>query len=138
MANIFDIGKINRLQNTYQVRQERIKREGSPYYTWVVPVTATTASSAIHVPTQFPASAKYEPLDWVEIVNNDPACNLTLTINDGETFPIPIGTIRTIDGKALWSLRITNNGGVNTTINLIIATLRRQPMTIDKWSRQAK
>lgn len=136
MSNIFDIANISRIRNTYSVRQERIKREGSPYYTWTVPVTATTAFSAIHVPTQFPDSRKYEPLDWIELVNNEPANNLTLTINDGDAFTVPAGTIRTVDGRALWSVRITNNGGVNTTLGLIIATLRRQPMTIDKWTRR--
>jgi hypothetical protein len=134
--NIFESANISRLRDTYNVRQERIKREGSPYYTWMVPVTATTAISTIHVPTQFPQARKYEPLDWLEIVNNEVTNNLTLTINQSDTFAIPAGTIRTIDGKALWTLAVTNNGLVNTTLGLIIVTIRRQPMTIDKWSQR--
>jgi hypothetical protein len=134
MRNIFESANISKLRNTYLVRQERIKREGSPYYTWTVPVTATTATSSIHMQTQFPQARKYEPLDWLEIVNNEAVNNLTLTINQGDTFPSPAGTIRTIEGKALWSLAVKNNGGVNTTLGNIIVTIRRQPMTIDKWA----
>ena len=133
---LFDFANIHNMRNTFLVRQERIKREGSPYYTWTVPVTAASATSAIHVPTEFPESRKYEPLDWLELVNNETANNLTLTINQSDSFSIPAGTIRTIEGRALWSIQVTNDGSVNTTLGLIVATLRRQPMTIDKWSRR--
>ncbi len=134
--NFFDRANLHNPRNTYQVRQERIKREGSPYYTWIVPVTATTATSPIHVPSQFPQSVKYEPLDWLEIMNNEPANNLTIRINQSESLPVPAGTIRTVEGKSLWSIDVTNDGGVNTTLGLIVVSLRRQPMTIDKWARR--
>lgn len=122
------------LKDVFIVRQERIKREGSPYYTWTVPVTGAAAVSGIHVPTQFPASRKYEPLDWLEIVNNEAANNLTLTLNSDTTFSVPAGTIRTISGKALWTIAVTNDGGADTTLGLIVVTIRREPMTIDKWA----
>lgn len=138
LGNFFNIANIRKPADIYQVRQERIKREGSPYYSWAVPATAAAASSNIHVPTQFPAARKYEPLDWLEIVNNEAVNNLNLTINGQDTFPVPAGTIRTIDGKALWTLLVTNNGAVITTLNNIIVTLRRQPMTIDKWTRNQR
>lgn len=138
MPNLFELANIHNRRHSYLVRQERIKREGSPYYTWTVPVTATTATSSIHVPTQFPVSRKYEPLDWIEIVNNEPTNNLTLTINQSDSFSVPAGTIRTIERKALWSIGVTNDGGANTTLGLIVVTIRRQPMTMDKWAgRQA-
>lgn len=136
MGNFFDAANISKLRNIYTVRQERIKREGSPYYTWTVPVTATTATSSIHVPTQFPQARKYEPLDWLEIVNNETTNNLTLTINQNDAFAVPAGTIRTIESKALWTLAVTNNGGANTTLGNIVVTIRRQPMTIDKWAQR--
>lgn len=134
MVNIFESANISRLRNTYLVRQERIKREGSPYYTWTVPATAAAAVSSIYVPSQFPQARKYEPLDWLEIVNNEAANNLTLVVNSSDNFSVPAGTIRTIEGKALWSLAVTNNGAVITTLGNIIVTIRRQPMTIDKWA----
>lgn len=116
-------------------RTERIKREGSPRYIWQVPVTAATATSVIHVPTQFPASRKYEPLDSLEIVNNEATNDLIVTINNADAYSCPAGTIRTIKGKgiALWHIAVTNNGGADTTFNLITLTLQKEPMTIDKW-----
>ncbi len=136
MQNLFESANISKLRNIYLVRQERIKREGSPYYTWIVPVTATTATSVIYVPTQFPQARKYEPLDWLEIQNNETTNNLTLTINQGDSFPVAAGVIRTVESKALWTLAVTNNGGANTTLGNIIVTIRRQPMTIDKWAQR--
>ena len=133
--NIFDLANISRRKNTYIVRQERIKREGSPYYTWQVPVTATTATSVIYVPSQFSDSRKYEPLDWIEIANND-TMDLTLSINNGDSFPVPAGVIRTINNIALWHVAVTNDGGGNTTLNKITVTMQKQPLTIDKWARR--
>jgi len=133
--NIFDQANIGRLKNTYSIRQERIKREGSPYYTWQVPVTAPAAVSVIYANTQFPDSRKYAPLDWIEIVNND-VQNLTLTINNGDAFSVPAGTIRTIDNIALHQIAVTNNGGANTILNSITVTIQKQPLTMDRWIRK--
>ena len=136
--NLFDIANIRPRRGITVDRLERIKREGSPTYTWIVPITATTATSVIYVPTQFPASRKYEPLDYIEIVNNEAANDLTLTINGKETRAIPAGTIRTIHGTgvALWHIAITNNGAVNTTLGDIVVTLQKEPLTIDKWAQR--
>lgn len=119
-------------------RLERIKREGSPTYTWPVPATAAGATAVIYVPDQFPASRKYQPLDSIEIVNNEVANDLTVTINGNETRPVPAGTIRTIHGSgvALWHVAITNDGAGITTLNKIICTLQKEPMTIDKWAQR--
>ncbi len=135
LGNFSNLGKISRIKGNFISREESIKREGSQYFTWEVPVTATTATAVIYVPTQFPQSRKYSPLDWIEIANNDPACNLTVTINNGDTFPVPMGVIRTIKGKALWHIAVTNDGGVNSTARAIIVTLQKEPMTIDKLAR---
>tara|TARA_Y100000310_G_scaffold195710_1_gene195740 strand:- start:240 stop:665 length:426 start_codon:yes stop_codon:yes gene_type:complete len=122
-------------QKTWYTRQERIKKEGSEYFTWPVPATAAAARSSINVSQQFPRSRKYAPLDWLEIVNND-VVNLTLTINGSETLPVPAGTIRVVDNKALHELGVTNNDAATTSVlNDIIVSLRRQPTTIDKWAR---
>ncbi len=136
LGNFFDLGKLTRQKGTFISREEKIKREGSPYYTWEVPVTATMAQAVIDPSVTFPRSRKYAPLDWIEIANNDPACDLTVIINGGDSFPVPMGVIRTISGRAIWHLAITNNGGVNTTAAAIIVTLQKEPMTIDKWARR--
>ncbi len=136
--NLFEIANIRPRRGITIDRLERIKREGSPTYTWAVPVTATTATAVIYVPTQFPGSRKYEPLDYIEIVNNEPLNDLTLTINGKETRVVPAGTIRTIHGTgvALWHIAVTNDGGVNTTLGAIMVTLQKEPQTIDKWAQR--
>lgn len=119
-------------------RLERIKREGSPPYVWQVPVTAAAGISVIYVPTQFPRSNKYAPLDSIEIVNNEATNDIRVTINNREVRSVPAGTIRHIhgDGISLWHIAVTNDGGGNTTLNKITLTLQKEPLTIDKWSRK--
>lgn len=134
--NIFDLANITRRKGLQTIREERIKREGSPYYTWQVPATAAGANSVIYVPSQFPESKKYHPLDWLEIVNNETTNDLTLTINGNDSFKVPAKTIRTLDNFALLHIAVTNDGAVVTTLGNIIVTLQRQPLTMDKWIRR--
>lgn len=117
-------------------RLARIRREGSPRYVWEVPVTGAAGISVIGVREQFPASRKYEPLDNLEIVNNEGTNDLTLTINGGDRLYCPAGTIRYVHGRgvAFWHIAITNNGAVNTTLGSIIISLQKEPHTIDKWA----
>lgn len=122
-------------RKTWLIRQERIKKEGSEYFSYIVPVTIAGAISYIEIANQFPRAKKYEPLDWIEVVNND-AMALTLIINGNTHLPVPAGTIRTVDNSALWEIGIRNDGAINTTLNLILLTLRRQPVTIDDWARR--
>lgn len=133
--DLFNLQRMNSPRFSYQVRQERIKREGSPYFTYTVPVTATTASVSIYVPTQFPDSRKYEPLDWLEIINND-VQDITVRVNDLDSHYCPAGVVRTIKGRALWHIRVTNDGAANTVLGKIVLTMRRQPQTIDQWAKR--
>jgi len=117
-------------------RLERVKKEGSDFYSWHVPVTAAGATSQIEVAHQFPAARKYMPLDWLEICNND-VVDLTLAINGGDAFPVPAGTIRPVSKGGIWQVAVTNNDAVaNSTLHMIIVTLRREPITQDKWLRE--
>jgi len=124
----------NTLRNTMLTREERVKREGSPYYTWTPGAIAAAAQVSIFVPDQFPASRKYTPLDWCEVVNNEAANNLRIVINGNETLPVPAGTIRTIRA-AFRQVTIINDGGGITTAGLIYATFKKEALTIDRWSR---
>jgi len=134
--NIGDLANFTRRKDLFTVRQERIKREGSPYYTWKVPVTAASATSVMNPESQFPEARKYFPLDWLEIANND-AVDLTLVINSAESIPVPAGTIRTIDNLAVRFMAVTNDDpAAPSTLGKIIVTLQRQPLTIDKWARR--
>lgn len=117
-------------------RSVRIRREGSRPYVWEMPVTAAGAVAVINMRAQFPESRKYEPLDSIEIVNNEVANNVTLVINGGEPRYIPAGTIRHIHGRgvALWHIAITNDGAGATTLGLIMVTLQKEPYTINRWA----
>ncbi len=124
---------------TMLTRQDRVKKEGSEYFTWPTPVTAFGGGiSTIEVAHQFPRARKYAPLDFIEVTNND-TVDLTLIINADIFLPVPAGTIRTVDNYALWQVGIRNDDAVTaTTLNKIIVTLRRQPLTIDDWARRAR
>lgn len=135
--NILELAGLTPRRGITIDRIERIKREGSPAYVWTVPVTAPTATSVIHVPTQFPESRKYEPLDSLEIVNNEASNDITVVINGSDSRYVPAGTIRTIHGTgvAVWHIAVTNNGAGNTTLGKVILTVQKEPMTIDKWAQ---
>ena len=126
----------NRQRGIVETRLERIKREGSPYYTWTVPATAAAATAVIEVGSTFPAAKKYQPLDFAEIVNNEAAIDILVTINGNALATlVPAMSIRKISGQALWHIAVTNRGGVNTTLNAIIVTLQKQPITTDRILR---
>jgi hypothetical protein len=131
-------GKPRDFRTVYFTRLERIKKEGSPYYTWPVPVTAPAAISAIDLNTYFPLSRKYAPLDWLEIVNND-VVDLTLILNGqgGEYLNVPAATTRPVIGKALWKIAVRNDdAAADSVLNQIMVTVRRQPKTIDMVARE--
>ena len=117
-------------------RIERIKREGSPAYVWNVPATGAGLFSTIGIRETYPQSRKYEPLDSIEIVNNEATNNLQVNINGAAvTFLIPARTIRTIERQPIWNITITNLGGIITTLGNIICTMQRAPLTTDRLMR---
>lgn len=136
MPNFLDMVNLKRQRGVVVTRIERIKREGSQYFVWETPITAPAAISSIHVPTQFPASRKFSPLDWIEIVNNEAVIDILVTINGGTGFLLPAKTIRVIDNEPLWSVAVTNRHAADDTVlGHIRLTLQKAPLTIDKWAR---
>ena len=135
---LFDIANITKRKGIFTSRLERIKREGSPDYQYNLPVTAPAAVDQIHLPTQFSESRKYQPLDSMEIVNNEAANAINVVVNGQDNFYCPAGTIRTVHGKgiALWQIHTTNLGAANTTLGLIRFTFKKEAMTIDKWAAE--
>jgi len=135
---LFDIANIQRRKGVIVSRLERIKREGSQWYPYALPVTAAGIIVQLDIGLLFPDSRKYAPLDYLEIVNNDPNCALLITINNQDAFYCPAGTIRTIKGKgiALWQVAITNAGAVATTAAVNQFNFKKEAMTIDKWAAE--
>jgi len=96
--------KLNRLRRTMV--------EGSPKYHYDLAAIAAGAVAFIDMPTAYPLSRKYQPLDTILIINND-AVGISLQFNGaaGDLFIIPAGVIRTISREevgAIWSITITN------------------------------
>ena len=115
-------------------RQARVNREGSPFYRWVPAAINTLTHSYIWIEAQFPAAAKYAPLDWYEIVNNSGE-NLTITINGVQQHLVPAGTIRIDDNTAVHSFDIYNESATNTVEGEVVVTFQRQPVTEDRLLR---
>lgn len=133
LANIFPVNR-----DLVIIRKERVKREGSPYFTYTMDALAAGASVSFDLERTFPGAKKYEPLDWLQFVNNEANNDLLLTINGNMTLPIPAGTIQTIKNQAFWHVKITNQGGVITTLNKVVLTFQRQPLTADDLARGVK
>ena len=55
-------------RSTWFTRQDWIKKEGSEYFSWIVPVTIAGAQSSIEIGQQFPRARKYLPLDFIEVM----------------------------------------------------------------------
>ena len=135
--NLFELANIAPRRGITIDRLERLKREGSPVYTWTPGAINAGESLTIEVGREFPAARKYAPLDSLEIASSESANALTLTINGGDSRPVPAGTIRSIAGSgvALWTITLTNNGVAATTAGKIIVSLQKEPLTIDKWAQ---
>jgi len=132
---LFDMANISRRKGVVVSRLERIKREGSPDYHYNLGVIAAAAIDHIYLPTQFPLSRKYQPLDSMEIVNNSAANPIEVVVNGHDGYYCPAGTIRTVHGKgiALWSLDIENLGAGATVADEIRFTFKKEALTMDKW-----
>ncbi len=116
-------------------RLERVKKEGSAPFTWTPPATAPALRSEIEIATQFPRARKYQPLDTLEITNND-VVDLTFLISDGIALPVPAGTIRLVKNQALWQVGIINlHAATTSTLDAIIITMSRAALTIDDYAR---
>jgi len=135
MGNLFEVAKFSRAAGTYRVRQERIRREGSPYYHWDIGGLVADVVVACSINHLFPGSKKYAPLDWIELVNNS-ASNITLLLNGNDQFLCVAGTIRTVTGLPLHQVSVVSPA--NVAGGLVIATLQREPLTIDQWVRRQR
>ncbi len=119
------------MDRTQLERRQVARSQGSPTFSWAVPATAAGAQSQIEIQTYFPALRKYGAPDFIEIVNND-VTDVTLTINNDETWTVPAGTIRRETLPAIRQLGVTNNDTVvATTLNKIIVKVSVSPVSID-------
>ena len=124
------------LNKSQAIKLNRIKRamaEGSPVYSYLPMAMAAGASINQSVELQFPKAKKYEPLNWIEVVNND-AQSINLVINGTDTYYVPAGTTREVK-RPIWLYRLTNIGAAATVIGLIRVQLQRLPEDADSIAR---
>lgn len=135
---VFQLGNFGKMENTARTRQERVRKEGSPYYTYSMPALAASASVSIAMEQQFPDSRKYQPLDFLEITNNEAANDLTIVINGTTSLSVPAGVIKVIKNTAFWHVSLTNNGALITTLGKVSLVFQKQSLTIDDYARRQK
>ena len=122
-------------------RLRRVMREGSPRYHYDVPVIVAAAFVEFNCSQQFPLSRKYAPLDSMLVINTD-AVDIAVLLNGagGDNFIVPAHTIRNItpaDCAVIGNVRITNNGGVASIVNLIDIDIWREAETVDSLARRS-
>ena len=124
-------------KSSYQRRRERINRDGSPFFRVSFGIIVAGAFQQVVPDSDIPASAKYKPLDFVEITNNASE-NLELEINNNadERIPVPAGVIRIIDRRPIWNIRIVNTALTATSAGEVVALFQRLPIDADEAARR--
>ncbi len=118
-------------------RRERIKREGSKPFVWETPATAAAAASFINIGQQFPEARKYQPLDYIRVINNEPSNDIKVKINgEAVVHYVPAKTILELDNQSVWTVEIENKGAVITTAGKIIVSMEKQALTADALARR--
>jgi len=120
------------------IREKRVLKYGSPYYNYSCATIAASAYLAIMV-TDFSLEAqKYLPMDNLEITNISPV-NIDICLDDGDTFIVPHGTIKTITDKPFRRLRVHNRDAVSATgADLVLLQIQKLPITTDTYIRRFK
>lgn len=121
------------------IRDERIKRAGSPYYP-LEPGSIAASGFVRYSVSETSALAgadKYTPLDWMEIVNND-TVDIEVWVGK-EKHLVVAGSIRVVEGSWYDQFSITNLDAASaTTAGKIRITCRREPQTMDKLARKIR
>ena len=125
-------------KSSYQRRRNRIDLDGSPFFRHNFGIIVAGAFEQVVPDSDLPASAKYKPLDFVEITNNATE-NLELEINNkaDERIPLPAGVIRIIDRRAIWNIRVVNTDATDTSAGEVVALFQRLPIDADEAARRA-
>lgn len=122
------------MQKTKLARLERINQFGSRNFVYALGVLAAATRINFDIKTTYPEARKYEPLDTMEIVNND-VVDIQINLNamtDEDRYIIPAGSTRIIRDTPIWNVYITNlNAGIATVANMVILTLYRSPLNAD-------
>jgi hypothetical protein len=122
-----------------KIRQERILREGSEFFTIKLPAinAGDFAIYDIDTSSELAAARKYKPLDYIEITNND-TVDVRVMLNFQDEFVVPKSVIKTISERPIYSIKILNIGASATTVDKIVLTLQKMALTTDQYYRRFK
>ena len=122
-----------------KVRQQRVLRYGSEYFTIKLPVITAGEFVVYDIGTSpaLNSAKKYKPLDFVEVTNND-VVDAEVSLDFQDTFLVPRGVIKTISERSFHSLKIKNISASDSSADKIILTLQRMPITSDTYIRRFK
>lgn len=120
------------------IREKRILKAGSPAYQKRLPDIAAGAFVSYMVSDIAKDAQKYLPLDWIELTNLS-TVDVSLRLDDGDTFLIPHGVIKAIEDKPYRRVRIKNEDATSTTgAEKVILQLQKLPITVDTYIRRYK
>lgn len=120
------------------LREERILRSGSEPFIYSLAALAAGVSKEIDPSndSSYPAAAKYMPLDFAEITNDD-IVPVFLIINQTDKFYCPASTIKAIKDKPIWRVGVQNaHATTATTVDKIKLVLQRLPITVNTELRR--
>jgi len=120
------------------IREKRILKYGSPYFNKDLPTIAASAVVAYMVKDINSNAAKYLPLDSIEVTNLS-LVDISVCLDDGDSFVVPHGTIKTIEDKPFRRIRVTNRDTVSATGDKkILLQMQKLPITADTFIRRFK
>ena len=119
-------------------RLKRIDQDGSPLFRHSFGIIVAGAFEQIVLDTDIPGSAKYKPLDFMELTNNA-AEDVEIEINNdaGNRIPLPSGVIKSFSRRSLWNVRIVNSDATDTSAGEIVAIFQKLPIDADEAARRA-
>ena len=118
------------------LRERGIKLFGSPNFPVTLgAIAAAGAQEQVDMAEDFPASAKYGPLESLVLTNNSGA-DVNLDVNGIPYSLIPAGVIETVF-QAVSTFRITNNSATAVADGEITANLKTPPLGADEEARIA-
>ncbi len=119
-----------------ELRERGIKLFGSPNFpVTFLEILGSGAQQQVDMAEDFPASARYGPLESMVLTNNSGA-DVNLDVNGVPYSLIPAGVIETIF-QAVSTFRITNNTAVVVAAGEITANLKTPPLGADEAARNA-
>ena len=120
------------------IREKRIQQSGSPYYQKILGDIAAGDFVSYMVTDIASDAEKYLPLDFIEVTNMS-AVNVSIRLDDGDTFLVPAGVIKSIEDKPYRRVRVKNEDAVSATAaSKVVLQLQKMPITYDTYIRRFK